>query len=537
MNTCYELTLGLRLLATYSHLVPAIAALILGFFAYFNTTYKYKAGLFLGFVLTFALWLIGDLLNWVANSYNLVAATWAPLDYLNVVFFVFLFAFAYVEILDRKLSKWLSWGLILSVAVPFAITMSGHAVYDFNQPQCEMGDNVFLANYKLILESILLVGVLSLGVFRVVKSWGDKSRILRSVLAVLSIGLFMAIFSGSEYLATSTSIYEINLYALLSLPVFVLALTLMVTNDKVFKLGDATIQILFYIFLVISGSGFFFVTGITDFILTAISFAVTIGFALLLFQGARREIKLRHQIEALAQELELTNQRQESLLHFVGHEVKGYLTKDMSAFAALAEGDFGVLPDTAKTLVQNALAQSRDGANSVIDILHASNQKKGTVEYKKEPFDLAALVTEWHGKVKPLAEKKGLALNLSIDESGKPYTVVGDGSQTGEHVLRNLFENSVNYTPTGHVDISLKKEQGKAVLSIKDTGVGISPEDRKRLFTEGGKGKDSIKVNVHSTGYGLFIAKNVVEAEGGTVRAESEGAGKGSTFIAEFPVS
>ena len=57
------------------------------------------------------------------------------------------------------------------------------------------------------------------------------------------------------------------------------------------------------------------------------------------------------------------------------------------------------------------------------------------------------------------------------------------------------------------------------------------------LFTEGGHGKDSIKVNVHSTGYGLFIAKEVVEAQGGKIWAESEGQGKGSTFIVEFPTS
>ena len=59
----------------------------------------------------------------------------------------------------------------------------------------------------------------------------------------------------------------------------------------------------------------------------------------------------------------------------------------------------------------------------------------------------------------------------------------------------------------------------------------------KRLFTEGGHGKDSIRTNVHSTGYGLYIAKTIVEAHGGTIRAESEGAGRGSTFIVEFPTT
>ena len=75
------------------------------------------------------------------------------------------------------------------------------------------------------------------------------------------------------------------------------------------------------------------------------------------------------------------------------------------------------------------------------------------------------------------------------------------------------------------------------LFSIHYRGVGITPEDMKNLFTEGGHGKDSVKVNVHSTGYGLYIAKKIVEAHGGKIWAESGGKGKGSRFVVEFPVS
>ena len=73
------------------------------------------------------------------------------------------------------------------------------------------------------------------------------------------------------------------------------------------------------------------------------------------------------------------------------------------------------------------------------------------------------------------------------------------------------------------------------VLSVEDTGVGISDEDKARLFTEGGRGKESVKVNVNSTGYGLFFAKQLIDAHKGTVRAESDGPGKGSRFVVELP--
>jgi signal transduction histidine kinase len=82
--------------------------------------------------------------------------------------------------------------------------------------------------------------------------------------------------------------------------------------------------------------------------------------------------------------------------------------------------------------------------------------------------------------------------------------------------------------------VSLEKKDGKILFSVKDTGIGLTPEDKKNLFTEGGRGKDSVKFNVDSTGYGLYSVKLIVEAHGARVWAESEGAGKGSEFFVEF---
>ncbi len=100
-----------------------------------------------------------------------------------------------------------------------------------------------------------------------------------------------------------------------------------------------------------------------------------------------------------------------------------------------------------------------------------------------------------------------------------------------------MIDNSIKYTKTGKIAINLADGNKKIKLSVKDTGIGISEEDKKNLFTEGGRGKDSVKVNVDSTGYGLFSVKLIAEAHHGRVWGESEGPGKGSQFYVELPVT
>jgi len=263
--------------------------------------------------------------------------------------------------------------------------------------------------------------------------------------------------------------------------------------------------------------------------------AITLAVGIYLILSVKREVAQRERIEKLARELEETNKRQEGLIHFIGHEVKGFLTKAQGALSMLVEGDFGALPQEALGVATQALHETQDGVTSVSEILKAANLKRGTVEFHKEPFDLKVLAAESVEKARSAAKAKGLALSFSAEDGD--FTFVGDEGEIGSHVLRNLIDNAINYTPSGSIDVSLKKAGDRYLFVVKDTGVGISDEDRAHLFTEGGHGKDSQRVNVHSTGYGLYIAKQVAEAQGGTIRAESDGPGKGSAFTVEFPAS
>jgi len=542
INTCLATTIDSRALALYANIVPAITSIILAGFVLRRATDRPKAYLFAGFVGVFSLWLLANSILWNSNDYYLITGLWIPMAYFELIFFLLLFCFFWLDVFSF-IPRWLSAGVLLVASISFVVTILGHVASGFDQSWCNINVNGLLLSYHLWVEIVILITILGLGIYRFLKLRGNRTERIRLSIVTGSIVFFMGIFSGAEYISSNSSVYLAELYALFLLPIFILFLTIAITSYGTFRLGDTVAKALFYIFLVFSGAQFFFVTTPASFALAVIAFLMTLSFGVLLLQSYERESKIRKEVEVLAQELQETNARQETLIHFIGHEVKGFLTKDAGAFAALCDGDFGSLPESVKPFACQALAQSRDGARSVTDILTASNQKKGTMTYAKESFDLRALVVEITEKLKPLAEEKGLALIFSVDDTGAPYSFSGDKGKIGDNVLRNIIDNSINYTPSGSVAVSLKKDpstglgagNGKFVFTVKDTGIGITEEDKKRLFTEGGHGKNSQTVNVHSTGYGLFIAKNIIEAHNGTIRAESEGEGKGATFVVELP--
>ena len=138
---------------------------------------------------------------------------------------------------------------------------------------------------------------------------------------------------------------------------------------------------------------------------------------------------------------------------------------------------------------------------------------------------------------KDKSDEKKLKIETQIDEK-EDYTVNADRSLITLHVLKCLIENAVSYNDVdGSIWVNLLKKDPKTVsLIIKSTGWGMTEDDKKRLFTPGGHGEDSIKKNVHTTGYGLFIAKQTMDGHSGKIYGTSEGRGKGSTFSIELPI-
>ncbi len=274
------------------------------------------------------------------------------------------------------------------------------------------------------------------------------------------------------------------------------------------------------------------VSSLVNWLVNFMLFVLVLVFSILLVQGMYREVEQREKIEELAKDLEKANMQQEGLIHFITHQIKGFFTKSRDIYSMALEGDFGELPVALQPIMKEGLDSETKGVALVKEILDSANLKKGTIRYMMKPFDFKPLVENIAVEQKKIAESKGLSFDMNIADGD--YTIVGDSEQL-KHVVRNVIDNSIKYTPEGGLTVSLSADEKKVTFTVKDTGVGVTAEDRPQLFTAGGKGKNSIKVNVESTGFGLFIVKEIIDAHKGMICVNSDGAGKGTTFCVELP--
>ncbi len=527
INTCFETTSYYHTIAYYSHLIPVAIAFFLAIYALIKTKFATIAIIFLFFVSAVSLWLLNDVIIWTVPNYFYVVFFWSWIDYINVIFFV-LAVYFFGTLTRGEITKAEKITLLALCVPAFIFTLTGNAITNFDQTWCEALNNDKAVLYKVFVEWVSTALIF----LSLIIAWkkSNRTKKIQSGVIFLSLILFLSTFSITEYIAATTFIYEVNLYGLFVLPLFLIAMVYAITNLQVFNIRFLGTQLLVYVLIIMVASQFLFLQSTADMALNVITLTITIVFGLLLLQNSKRELESKIKIEKLAKELEVANKNQTELIHFITHQVKGFFTKSRNIFDMLRDGSYGEMPATARPLIEEGFASDTRAVATVQDILKASDLRKGTMIYNKKDFNLQELVKLEFEKWKPQAEGKGLAVKLEVAEGD--YNFTGDKEQLA-HAVRNLLDNAMRYTTSGSIAVALAKHEKRNRLTITDTGVGINAEDMAKLFTEGGRGKESLKINTDSTGYGLFIVRGIVEAQNGKVWAESQGTGHGSTFVLE----
>jgi len=180
---------------------------------------------------------------------------------------------------------------------------------------------------------------------------------------------------------------------------------------------------------------------------------------------------------------------------------------------------------------RNATALSR----IVADVLDISRIVAGKVQLNVQVIDLPMVVEEAIATIRPAAEAKGVRLQTLMDIEAGP--VLGDGDRL-QQVIWNLLSNAVRFTPRdGLVQVRLDRIDANVEIVVSDTGAGIAPEFLPHVFERFRQADSRLSREYGGLGLGLAISRELIELHGGTVRAESDGLGRGATFFVTLPRS
>jgi signal transduction histidine kinase len=181
-------------------------------------------------------------------------------------------------------------------------------------------------------------------------------------------------------------------------------------------------------------------------------------------------------------------------------------------------------------LIQENVDRISGFTNQFLDLARI---EAGKMEFRREPVDLGEVVARAVQEARVNAERKSIALTQSL----QPVPTVMADLEKIHHAVGNLLGNAIKFTQNGgSVHVSLAPTSTGVRCSVRDTGVGIDPEDIPRLFTKFFQAKSAGKISVKGTGIGLALVKGIVEGHGGSVEVESV-PGEGSTFSIHLPVN
>lgn len=513
----------------YSHIPSALISLVIGLLILLKNRTLLGKILFSISVL-FSIWVVSSLITWTSTSSLNYMFFWSLFGLVTASIFILSIYFSHVFLFKKDVSVMVKYFFTVLTLPVFLYTPTVYNLNSFDAVWCVPNENTPFLTYYYSFGAIAVMSVLYL-LYKKIRQSENKAVIKEAVVFTTGILLFIAMFLFTGFFASYltdvgiTATYDLELYGLFGMVIFMAFLGYLIVKFKAFNIKLIGAQALVWALIALVGSEFLFVESVTAQILVAITLVLSAIVGLIIVRSVKKEIAQR-------EELDMANKNQQLLIRFITHQVKGFFTKSKMVFATILEGDLGEISAAMKELIKQGMESDNKAVDMVQEVLNAASLRDGRMAYNFEDLDLGSFVKSVADSFAEVAKQKNLQYEVVVPSV--PLMVKFDKLQMSQ-VFKNLIDNAIKYTLDGHVRISLEKRGNIAHFVINDSGVGLSDSDKAKLFKEGGRGEESLKFNVNSTGYGLFIVKKIVEGHNGKIWATSAGRGHGSQFFVEIP--
>jgi PAS domain S-box-containing protein len=235
----------------------------------------------------------------------------------------------------------------------------------------------------------------------------------------------------------------------------------------------------------------------------------------------------------LVRKLQDADRRKDEFLATLAHELRNPLAPIRNAVELLrrSNGD-----DDVREQARGMLGRQLDQMVHLIDdLLDMSRISQGKIQLRKERMDLAAAFRSAQEAVQPLLESRAHHLTVTLPKD----TIYLDADPTRlAQVISNLLNNAAKYTETGgHIWLTALEQRGEVVVSVRDTGVGIAPENLPHIFEMFSQVTPALERSQGGLGIGLSLVRGLVELHDGRVEAHSAGIGRGCEFVVRLPLA
>ena len=242
--------------------------------------------------------------------------------------------------------------------------------------------------------------------------------------------------------------------------------------------------------------------------------------------------RMNDELRRLYAELEAASRHKSEFLANMSHELRTPLNAIIGFSQVMRDEMVGSVNDKQAEYLDDIISSGNHLLSLINDVLDLSKVEAGQVELQVHPFSLREALERGVVMVRERATEDGVRVAFVAD----PEVDVVDGDERRiKQVIFNLLSNAVKFTPAGgEVDVSATRVNGEVRVSVADTGPGIAPEDRDRIFEEFQQSETGVGLR-EGTGLGLALSKRFVELHGGRIWLESE-PGRGSTFTFALPL-
>ena len=491
----------------------------------------------------------------IINYFSVIASPETALFWIRFVIFfavphVFLFLL-FVENFPSEKLEGRRWQFVVTLGLMGLMMILALSPFVFSGISItETGGVVPSPGILIPVFSPLLVVFFIASVFLVVKKYFTTyDAVVKRQWLVISIGLFVAytllIFFVFLRVITLNDTTFVPYSPLFLLPIFIGA-AYAILRHHLFRIKVIASETLTFLLLITSVIGVMITTTTFGLVLSLVTVLFVLVFGILLIKSVLREVEQRELLEKLNKELAEQKGQVEELSHFksqllslASHQIKAPLAAIKGFVSILLEGLYGKVGNPK---VVDTLGKIKGSADDLIDLidtlLDLRRIDEGKMEYQFAKVDFGKMVKDVVQGLEPLALEKKLSLEATVPAR---ETLVNADAQKLKQVVRNLVDNAIKYTQAGFVKIELHdgpsaldgQEHDEMIVSVKDTGLGVSPMLLPHLFEEFIR-DDRVKKEIRGTGLGLYIARKILEAHGGTIWAESSGEGKGSTFFVKL---